>query len=144
MAIVTGYLAQFGITLMPYAPLLEFVPSGPAITGSNYIVVPKSIVATLTPSGDFTVDLLPNTETRPDTHYRLRVTWLNGEGVPVGREDPDWQIIVPPGGGPIGPMIGASIQSTQVWSTTPGVIPPAAKSGDWIFNYVENHLGRIA
>lgn len=121
MATLTGFLSTFGLTSMTaYAPRLVFIPSGPAVTGTKYLVASRSVTAVIDPAtGAFSIDLLPNIATRPATHYRVRVEWLDpdvfgpGQGY-TGRDSPDWQFIMPPEGGDIAALMDTPPTALEV------------------------------
>jgi len=123
MAIVTGSLSHFGLaSMMPFSPELWFIPSSAAVTGTSFVIASKPIKAELDVStGAFSVDLLPNVATRPATYYSMRITWLNGAGIPTGADFPDWQLIVPPEGGAIATLMATPWNPALVWV---GETPP--------------------
>lgn len=94
MAVKTGFLSQFGLsTMMIYQPALEFVPSGPGISGS-YILASRPAKAALASDGSFTVNLIPNEQVTPETHYTMRLTWLDEASNFTSVDIPQWRFTV--------------------------------------------------
>lgn len=116
MATVTGNLEDFSLSnLTPFSPSLVFIPSRPAITTTNHLLVSKEIAATVTPTGSFTVDLTPTADIRPDTFYGLRMEWLDSVGGFVQKDFPDFQLRVPPEGGVLNDLLGDLSNFLDVW-----------------------------
>lgn len=148
MALVTFKLSSFGIASMGnLAPRVWFVPEGPAILPTNpddYLLASKRIAAILgADTVTFTVDLYPSPWTQPLTRYRLVIEWLNPDGVPVGRDAPDWLFNVPPEGGSLSDMANVPITGGFVWTTTDPGDPPESEPGDLVFNPATGDLDRI-
>lgn len=139
MAVVTFKLNDFGIASMsPYAPRVWIIPEGAAVLNSSpldYLVSSKPIRATLDPDGEtFTVHLWPSPWTRPMARYRLVIEWLNRDGVPVGRDAPDWVLHIPAQDENINLADIIDLPTNPYWVWT-GLEPPVTPTpGTWWMN----------
>jgi hypothetical protein len=131
MATVTGTLADFGLSLLTaYSPKIIFTPSGPA-TGpgagsARFLLATRPIECIPAPDGKFSVELYPNEASIPATHYTIRIEWRDPNAFDddrgyVGRDDPDWELVVPNLGGSIADLLKLPSNPAQTWV---GDLPP--------------------
>ncbi|KKX97746.1 hypothetical protein [Microbacterium sp. Ag1] len=100
MALVTFKLNDFGIASMAnLAPRAYLIPDGPAVivtSDVDYLLSSRRVRMTLGSDGvTFSASVFPTSWTQPVTHMRLLIEWLNTDGVPVGRDFPEWRFFIP-------------------------------------------------
>ena len=143
MAVITGLLQDFGGNpLNGVAARIVFSPSGPALQGSGIFTTRPQYAYPAT-DGSFSIQLIENGGLHPATWYNVWIEHLDVGTNYVRRDDLIWQLIVPSGGGPIGDLIAAPIQTFQVWVVAGGTEPLGSKSGDFIFNPINDDFLRI-
>jgi hypothetical protein len=115
MAIVTGAVVDFqGSPRADLHPQIVFIPKGPSVRGSAAFF---SREITVTPDADglFSVALIDTANFPGDFYYIVRIDWLNGAGVPVGRDYLPGQLRVPAAGGALPALLGLPATIFDVW-----------------------------
>lgn len=144
MPYVTGSLATFGAySLQPYSPRLQFIPSGPGMTQDGKLRASQPVEAVIGDDNTFSVYLVHTTAVRPVFWYEVKVTWLDAEGNFIREDWFPWTLTVPEAGGDITDLLNIPLSYGDVWVSNGGVEPPAAKSGDLIFDPITNDLLRV-
>lgn len=140
MAIVTGSVDDFGPAGISAADgvTLSFIPSGPAIQqppqgqGSSVLLLSRKVDVIPAADRSFAVDLVPTVDVQPSSWYAISLHWLNGAGIPVGADFPDWRLYVPEEGGDLSDLM--SVPANPVWVWT-GTEPPTNPTpGTWWLN----------
>jgi hypothetical protein len=115
MVIKTGHLSQFALrSMVGYAPTIELIPSGPGVAG-EYFLASRNVEAKIAADGSFTVELIPNEQVSPDTHYRMRIIWLDEASNFTSIDDPDWQFVISNVNGPLADDASKTPNSLEVW-----------------------------
>lgn len=86
-------------------PVISFELSQSAAFYSGLVTKEKTPTVVPTTTGEFYINLVENTQTIPLTHYTMSVTWLDSASNFVKRDDFDWIIRVPAGGGRLRDLI---------------------------------------
>ena len=96
-----------------------------AMSGSSLHAL-KRVHISVASNGSFSVDLVASADLTPQSRYRIRCEWLDGDIV-LGWTD--WAFTALIGGGPIANM--ADVVVTNIWYST--VKPPIDRTGiTWI------------
>lgn len=128
MALVVGNVSTFGLESLSMLPIdLSFVPSGPAASGSKYLLISKPVPATvaLNGSGAFSVNLASTDGVYPLSWYTVRTEWLDPAGNFTRIDFPDWKLFVPAEGGDFADLVQFPQNPQLVWVslTEPTAIP---------------------
>lgn len=134
MAKYTGSLNTFGFA--PFSgrfPKIEMIPSNPA-TVAQYVLATARVPVTFLSDQDFEVDLSSVYVSPADTYFSMEITWLNGEGVPIGFDQPPWRFYPDGNPGPLMATIDRPLSGTEWWVGSDAGIPPSATAGDFILD----------
>lgn len=105
MAIVTGTLTDFGLTLLPgLQPVVIFQADSPGVSPGT-VFVDRPIEVVPNSSGAFSVNLQPLDVVRPATFYRVTVKWLDSGGAFIGFNEIPGKLYVTSAGGKIGDLL---------------------------------------
>lgn len=117
---VTGKLADFGlVSLQPYAPVLTFTPSGPAVgtfPPNDFLLADRPLVVAVASDGSFTAALAQTDLMHPVVWYTVTIKWLDPVNGFTSLDAPStWQLFVPAAGGTITNLISAPWNPTLAW-----------------------------
>lgn len=102
MPIISGRVRDFGLKSLTDQQLrIVFVPSNPAATGADGVLVGPVVVENSqidAPTGIFETELAQTTLLQPPTHFRIRVEFYSRTGDRLdGMVELDWELHVPAG-----------------------------------------------
>lgn len=134
MAVVTGNARMFTGNAFPAVRgfQLTFKPSNPAVGSSFTFWGPPVTVAPAVPSGDFSVQLVDNSQMTPKTWYEVSARWLDAESNFVGVDYPGWKVFVT-GDGDIKDMLQVPPDSGAIWIGPNPPTDPETFAG-WVDN----------
>ena len=119
---VYGNVSTFGLESVSLdGAMIQFVPSGPAITGDKYVLSARTLSFPIAyGTGAFSADLATTETTRPGTFYSIRIVSLDPNAFGPDRgyvfvDIPEWELRVPATGGPIADLLRLSANPAMAW-----------------------------
>ena len=139
MAELIGYLRDVNAgSMKTHQAQLHFIPSSVALstasTSAVHTVFPtRTIVVELEPDGYFHTDLVATDSVLPGTFcYRIVIIWLNGDNVPIGRDDVPWPLFISEPGGRLSELLATPWNPSLAWVGDEPPLGAAVEKALWL------------
>lgn len=120
MAIMTGSLRDFAYRRLNYnTPRITFTPSGPGVRADTLFAT-MPVRVTPDEEGAFSVNLEPTAGVTPQVWYSITLEWSDSSGNFQSQDNPDWVLVVPPGGGAVAKNIAVVKPDRIITKGDPG------------------------
>ena len=146
MGLVTGSVIDFGFASLGSASgRIIFRPNtsatGTGTAGAAQLLSTRRLIATPdVTTGVWSIDLYPNTNTRPVSYYTVSVEWLDSAGNYIGVDYVTGVLVVPENGGNVRDLLRNGIAGTETWIVPGGAIPSDSVPGDLLFDPLTSDL----